>query len=108
MMRLTFQNVPLHHEGYYPDAEINMVRLGNKELIYEYIEKWNLYEEAAEELIKLQDFNLTKAYISKYSLSGAALLELAIQGNSELIALYCKNMVQSLLIKTNRRILNQS
>lgn len=90
MMRLTFQNVPLHHEGYYPDAEINMVRLGNKELIYEYIEKWNLYEEAAEELIKLQDFNLTKAYISKYSLSGAALLELAIQGNSELIALYCK------------------
>ena len=95
LMRLEFQKVPFHHDGYYPDAEINMIKLGDKQLIYEYIEKWSLYEEAAEELIKLRDFNLTKAYISKYALYGTAFLEFVIEGNPDLIEVYYQKYISA-------------
>ena len=93
LLRLALQHAPLHHEGYFPEAEINMIKLGDKRVIYEYIDKWSLYEEAAEELIKLRDFNLTKTYISKYQLYGTALLELAIEDDPDLIELYCQKYI---------------
>ena len=88
LLRLIFQRVPLHHKGYYPEAEINLVKLGNKGLIYEYLDKWDMFEEGAEALVKLNDFDLTKTYISKYPLYGVAALELADQNNPDLIRFY--------------------
>ena len=95
LMQLAIKYVPMHLEGCYPEAEINMLWLKHKGLIYEYIEKWNLFEEAAERLIKFHDFHLTRAYISKYPLYGAALLELAIENNPETIALYCQKHISA-------------
>lgn len=93
LLRLVFQKEPLHHPGYYPDAEINLIKLGNVGLIYEYIDKWEMFEEAAETLLMLKDFNLSKSYITKHHLYGVAVLELADQNNAELLRWYGQKQI---------------
>lgn len=93
LLRLVFQKGPLHQQDYYPEAEINLIKLGNMGLIYEYIDKWDMFEEAAEALLKLKDFNLSKTYITKHHLYGVAAIELADQNNLELLRWYGQKQI---------------